>query len=1194
MLEFFRFELNYWLRGYMVYIFTGLMAFMFATATYSDNLQIGGAIGNTFRNAPYVIQQYYAIAGLLAALIITTFFDSAASRDFASKFADVLFTKPIRKVDYLVGRFLAASCVSMLPLAGISVGIIVAGWLPYRDLERWCDIHWMAHGISLITYAIPNVLFVGAIVFAIATWTRSTLYSFLAVLGLLVAYSVALALVSELTNESFAVLADPMGTTAFNIATKYWTPDQRNNWVVPLSGLMLANRLLWLAVSAIIFAVAAWRFRFETVARSQRRQKKEQTSHLTSLVTSHGSQAWPVAIPNPTWVSQWISAIRMEAWLVLRSPAFIVILCFSLLNAGLAIIFSATEGFGVPSLPVTYKMVDIVRGSFTVFVIAILAYFSGVLVWKERDNRIHEIVGATPVSNSALLLSHIVSMMTILLSIHFLVIGLCCIVQWFNGYYRFQFDLYLVELVVIDGLRFFFLLVIALAAHTISPNKYVGYFAFIGFVIANSFVWQLLRVESLLVRFGRFPNYTYSDMFGFAPYVSGIVWFVIYWGFAAGCALWLIAAALHRGTPKKFSDRLRSGLTSSTSQSRLILGAMLFGMVSTGAWLFYNTQVLNTLIGGEEQEKRRAEYETTYAAIENVAQPKITNIRYEIDVYPYERNMVMRGKQTIKNLSGANIDKLYVNVTPNYKTEMNIPGGTVEEDNEKLSMRVIKLEPPMEPDENREMTFEVRSNNHGIENQVTDTSLVQNGSFFNSSIAPSFGYDPDRRIMDPNRRKKLGLGAAQVVPDLTRECGVLCNTHYIGSDADLVDVETIISTASDQIAVAPGSLLKSWTENDRNYYHYKLDHPSLNFYSFISAKYVVDRSKYDGVDVEVYHHAEHPWNVPRMSKGVKDALAYCSENFGPYLHKQARIIEFPRVATFAQAFPGTMPYSESIGFIANLDKPDDIDMVYYIVCHEIAHQWWAHQVIGARMQGATLLSETLAQYTALMIMKKEFGEETMHKFLRYEMNNYLRSRGLERMKERPLLNVDPNQGYIHYQKGSLAIYYLTEMIGESRVNAALKELIDAYAYKGPPYPSSHELVDRLKKHTPPDLQYLIKDLFEEITIFDNRTLDAKVTANGDSKFKVTIEIECHKWKADEKGRETEVDMDDWIEVGAYAKPEKGNRYGKLLHTERLRLGQGKHRIEFETSEIPYQAGVDPKNLLIDRIADDNLKTVTTE
>ncbi len=1189
MLEFFRFELSYWLRGYMVYIFTGLMALMFAMATYSDNLQVGSAIGNTFRNAPFVIQQYYAIAGLLGALIITTFFDSAASRDFSSKFADVLFTKPIRKVDYLIGRFLAASCVSLLPMLGISMGIIVAGWLPNRQVDRWCDIHWLAHSASLVTFAIPNILFVGAIVFAIASWTRSTLYSFLAVLGLLVFYSVALSLVSEFSNETAAVLADPMGITGFSIATKYWTPDQRNQWVVPLTGSLLVNRLLWLFVSAMIFLAAGWLFRFESLAKSSKKSRTVKDSFSPTM--SAANEKWPVAIPRPNWIAQWFSSIRMEAWLVLKSPVFIVILCFSLLNAGLAIFFSATEGFGVPSFPVTYKMIEIVRGSLTVFLIAIIAYFSGVLVWKDRDNRMHEIVGATPVQNSALLLSHVVSLMTIALSIHLLIIGLCCLVQAFNSYTRFQLPVYAIELIAIDGARFFFLLILAIAAHTIAPNKYVGYFAFIGFVIANNFLWQLLRVETLLVRFGRFPNYTYSDMFGFDPYLSGIIWFMAYWLLAAAVVLWIVSIALHRGTPKFFLTRLRYGVASSTFSERLILCVMLIGFIGIGGWLYYNTQVVNQLVGSLELEKRQAEYEKKYSNLENVTQPKITQVRYEIDVFPEDRNIVMRGTQTIQNRTGDPIERIYVNVASLYHTDITIPRSHVVENDERLSMRTIEISPPMEPGEALEMTFELRSKNQGIENQLTNVSLVQNGTFFNSQIAPRFGFDPNRRLMDPNRRNKLGLGEAQIVPDLTRECGVLCNTHYIGSDADYVDVETIISTSADQTAVAPGSLVKAWREGDRSFFHYKLDHPSLNFYSFISARYEIDRSKLDDIDIEVYYHREHLWNVPRMSKGVKDAISYCSQHFGPYKHKQARIIEFPRVASFAQAFPGTMPYSESIGFIANLNKPDDIDMVYYIVCHEIAHQWWAHQVIGARMQGATLLSETLAQYTALMIMKREFGEGVMHKFLRYEMNSYLSSRGLERLKERPLLKVDLNQGYIHYQKGSLAIYYLTEMIGEERVNAALKELIDTYAYKGPPYPNSHDLVDRLRKHTPPDLQYLITDLFEEITLFDNRTVQATVTEVAKSRYKVTLDIECHKWKADPSGREVEVKMDDWIEVGAYTKPEGRNRYGTLLYSQRHRLGTGKHRIEFEVDQLPYQAGVDPRNFLIDRIGDDNLKVV---
>jgi ABC-2 type transport system permease protein len=122
---------------------------------------------------------------------------------------------------------------------------------------------------------------------------------------------------------------------------------------------------------------------------------------------------------------------------------------------------------------------------------------------------------------------------------------------------------------------------------------------------------------------------------------------------------------------------------------------------------------------------------------------------------------------------------------------------------------------------------------------------------------------------------------------------------------------------------------------------------------------------------------------------MKKSLDYYVKNFGPYAHQEARIVGFPRVAGFAAAFPGTMPYPESLGFIADLNHPDDIDTVAYVVAHEIAHQWWDEQVIGANIEGATLLSETLAQYSALMVMEKEYGRDMMRKFLAYETDLHL-------------------------------------------------------------------------------------------------------------------------------------------------------------------------------------------------------------
>jgi aminopeptidase N len=161
-----------------------------------------------------------------------------------------------------------------------------------------------------------------------------------------------------------------------------------------------------------------------------------------------------------------------------------------------------------------------------------------------------------------------------------------------------------------------------------------------------------------------------------------------------------------------------------------------------------------------------------------------------------------------------------------------------------------------------------------------------------------------------------------------------------------------------------------WESNGRRYFDYKLDHVALRFCSFLSARYVVDREDWKGIQLEVYYDKDHPWDVPRMMKSLKKSLEYYTSNFGSYPNKEARIIEFPRsIGRFAQGFAGTMPYSEAIGFIANLNHPDDIDMVYYVVAHEMGHQWWAHQVVGADMQGATFLSESLAQYSALMVME---------------------------------------------------------------------------------------------------------------------------------------------------------------------------------------------------------------------------------
>ena len=1189
-LEFFRFETRYWLRGWMLYIFIAVMTLIFASAAISDQVQVGQAVGNTYRNAPYVIQNFYAMASMIMVLLLTPFIDSAASRDFSNKSSELIFSKPITKAAFIHGRFLAAFLVSMLPILGVSLGVIIGGFWPTRDPEQWRSIDWQAHLNSLLVFAIPNCFIFSTIIFVVSAITRSTLYSFIAALSVLLFYGIASSYLSDLENEKLAAMIDPLGMGAYMVTTKYWSVEERNTLSVGLTGLMLNNRLIWIGLAGILYVIGYSCFSFsERRSKSSKRKEYADDDVKVPLKPFTG-----VALANSGFRSelgQFLSQWRNDMRGVIRSTVFIVIVLACFLNVVPVVWFNATSGYGTTSFPVTYFQVEQIRGSMVIFLISIITFFAGVLVWRDRDARLHEITGALPYPNWITYASRLLTLVVVLAIILSCGIAVGVVAQMASGYSRLQLDVYVKELLVLDLARMTFLSILALLMHSIAPNKYLGYFYFILAVIANAFIWDIFRIDSLMVRYGRLPSYIYSDMYGFAPYAKGLMTFATYWILFSAMVAWFTIRIMHRGVQQPIKDRFRKILKDVNGLSMAFLGTAVVAWLGVGGWLFYNTQVLNQPISSREQEARQVRYEQEYKPLQKTAEPAIADIHYNIEIFPEERRLVMKGDQQLVNKSAGPIEMLYLTLNPEYTNKVEIAGATLVKDDQELLFQQYRFEPPLAPGAAALMKFEVASKTRGIEDRLTNIEVNQNGTFFNHSIMPQIGYQEGAQISDPSKRRQYGLPKADGFPALTKDDPAQCMHHYIGSEG-WVNVETVISTSSDQIAVAAGSLVEQWEENGRKYFRYKLDQPSLNFYSFISARYEVARDKWNDVDIEVYYHPEHSWNVDKMKTAIRDSLEYCSKNFGPYRHKQARIIEFPRFASFAQAFPGTMPYSESIGFIANLEDPEDIDFVYYVVCHEMAHQWWAHQVIGARMQGATLLSESLAQYSALMMMEKKYGREMMRKFLKYEMDRYLSSRGSEFGEEKPLLNVNPNQGYVHYQKGSVVLYYLKEMIGEDRINSVLKRLIEKYAYQDPPYPTSYDLVDGLREVMPSELHYLIADLFENITFFSNRVETATYTKQADGKYKVELELVLEKSTADAKGKSTPATLNDWIEVGAYAKPEPGKKYGKELYRKRMLVDKSPWKVEFVVDQEPDQVGVDPHYLLIDRVTTDNMKTAT--
>ena len=1184
------FEIRYWLRSWMLWIFTLVIAAMIFGAVSTDQIQVGGALSNTLRNAPFVIENYYAIIGLLTVLFATAFVNSAASRDFSHNTWQMVFSTPLRRRDFLFGRFLGATLVSVIPMLGVSIGVLLGKHMPWVEAERWGPVVWGAHLKGILVFAVPNAFFIAAVMFTIAVLARNDLASFASAIGLMTAYGVAGALTQNLEHERLAALLDPFAIRTFALATKYWTVAEKNTLTIGASGLLLWNRLLWVAVGGAFLVFAYFRFSF-----SERRSKVQRVQDEAAAGAPGVAPlpAAPVSFAPAPW-SKFCASVKIHLLGILKSTVFVILLIAGLLNSVPVMIIAGREGYGNSTLPVTYWILQLIAGSLYLFILAMLTFYAGALVWKDRDQRMDEMMDSLPTPEWVAYLARFTALAVAVMVVQSLALASGVIVQACYGYHRFQLGLYLNQLFVLDGSFFLFFGVLAMLVHVLAPNKYVGYFVFIALVIANVFIWDPLNVATNLVKFGSAPDVTYSDLFGDAPYITAWRWFTLYWVFF--CGLLAIATIMFwpRGRGTGWRERWRNArLRFRGVWPGLTLGCLM-AFAATGGWIYYNTEVLNPLLGPKDLKRRQADYEKNYKRFEKRPQPRPRSVKYTIDIFPETRNMVMRGEEEVQNAYLQPLDEIHFTLDRNYDTRIEIPGAALVKDDARLNYRIYRFATPLEPGERRTFQFTVKSHNRGFENSLSNAELVQNGTFFNSTVGPVVGYGAGSELTDPNDRRKYGLGEQELMPALERYCTADCGNSYLPGHADWVDLETVISTSPEQIAVAPGSLVREWQENGRRYFDYKLDHPSFFFFSFLSARYEVLREEWNGIKLEVYYDHNHPWNVPRMMNSLRKSLDYYTRNFGPYYHKEARIIEFPRVAHFAQAFAGTMPYSESVGFIANLNHPDDIDAVFYVVAHEMGHQWWAHQVMGANMQGATLLSESLAQYSALMVMEKEYGRDMMRKFLRYEMDNYLRARGRERLKERPLLTVESQQGYIHYNKASVVLYYLKEMIGEEKVNAALRKLIQQYAYKSPPYPTSWALLDAFQAETPPQFQYLLKDLFEEITLFSNRTLEATARRRADGRYDVTLAIEAHKFKADAKGNEKEVPLDDWIEIGAFAKPEKGRKYGRTLERQRVHFTETHSSYTFTTAELPDQAGVDPFLLLIDRVPEDNLKKVTLE
>ena len=1210
----FTFELKRWFKNPAFYIYSGIF-FLLTLLIMASSLGVFDSFKTT-TSSRAISNSPIALNGILNGLTVFIYFllpsiiGASVYRDFKYNMHSILFSYPFTKRDYLLGKFFSSFLVVVIITLFVGLAAFLASFLPYVNEDLLGPHRFIAYVQSYLIFIIPNLFFYGVIIFSVVTITRNISVGFITVILLLFVQSIVGSFTNDAENRYMVALFEPFGSDALNYYTQYWTMYEKNNNLLPFEGVVLYNRLLWFGVSLLILGLMYRYFSFTQSALTIGKSKNEER-----IVKNNFGGITKINLPKVDFDYSFLQNLKttwslsnLDFKFIVKNWVFISILVVGLM---FILIAATTAGaiFGTETYPVTWQMLLIPGGTFGLFINLVTFLFAGMLIHRGATARMSHLIDATPIPNWVLLGSKFIAIikMQIVLLLVIMIAGI--LFQIYSGFYDFEIGHYLKELFGLKLIHYVIWALLAVFIQTLFKNYLLGFFVLLLLSIGLSFL-PAIGIEQDIFIYNSDSGFEYSDMNGYGHGLNNYLLYKTYWlllGIVLFCLTLLFwTRGIGQSAKARFSDAKRR-LTSKIAIPALFA---LIGFLAIGSTIYYQDNVVNENKSGNEVEKEMVEWEKKYKKYQNLPQPRITDIKVDMDLFPEERNFVAKGTYTLKNKTKVAITNLYINHSGETEVSFNVKNKVISKDTI-YNFDIYKLEKPLLPGASIEMKFIKKNKPNTL---FTDNSpVIYNGTFINNSMFPSIGYSDQGELTDDDVRKKYGLKPKDRMPSPTDS--IARKNTYISNDSDWVTFETTVSTAGDQTAIAPGYLTKKWSKDGRNYFHYKMDRPMLNFYAFNSGKYEVKKDKWNDVNIEIYYHKGHDYNVDRMISGVKKSLDYYTKNFSLYQHKQVRIIEFPRTGGgFAQSFANTIPFSEAIGFIAAVDDEDKdaVDFPFSVTSHEVAHQWWAHQVIGANVQGATLLSESLSEYSSLKVLEHTYGKSQMRKFLKDALDSYLQGRTFEEKKEQPLM-YNENQQYIHYNKGSLVLYALSDFIGEKKMNDALKNYISKVAYQEAPYTNSIELVNELRAATPDSLQYVINDMFETITLYDNRIEDVTSKKLPNGKYEVKINFEVAKYKANDDGKRVFKDkngktltykkkgekyaiesypLNDYVEIGIFGEQTiKDKKTEKELYLKKVKVNKIDNSVTIIVNENPIEVGVDPYNKLIDTQSDDNRRKI---
>ncbi len=1198
-----RFEFAYQIRRPATWLFAIALLFV-GWSVIQGNYVDDARNGYVLLNAPLVIASTTVIGGLLWLFVAASIAGDAAARDVESGQHPLSYTAPVSKFHYLAGRFLAAYALNALILLAVPVGMWLGMRWPQLEPELFGPWRPAAFALAYLLIALPNAFIATAVQFAFAALSRRAIVAYFGSVVLFFASMGMAAFVAvALHQQDLARLLDPIGMIAIvSDLSDTWTTTEANTRLVGLQPMLIANRLLWICVGVALLAFTWRRFRLAHPAERGRGARSRKAVAPQARVANEAVPTH-VAMREPGPARRFGLSMQLRQLLAITGQSLrtlargwtvfgpLIVVAFLVCVA----VPARMEFVGVPLLPrtehvLTYLTAALANPANRVWMIIplLIIFYAGELVWGERDARMGEITGATPVPDWVFFVAKFLAL-ALLLAGWMVMLAIAGVIgQAALGYEHFEISLYAKVLLGLQLTDYLLFALLALTVHTVVNQKHLGTLAALGVYALIAFA-PLLGIEEKLLVFGASPAWSYSDMRGFGGSLHPWLAFKAYW--VAWAVLLAVLARLvwARGSTAGIRARwnlARARMTRPTLVAAALAGVAVLGL---GGYVFRNTHMLNAYQTRDDRLAQQAEYERRYARYANAPQPRVASSNLRVDIHPERHAARFRGHYRLVNPNPQAVDTVHVAIPARAGVEIRMLAfdrrATRRLDDARLGHRIYRLASPLRPGESMRLDFEVDFQPRGFANHGADETIVENGSWISAvNFLPAIGYQRSRELREPGDRLVQHLPARPRIPPLEDQAARQAVPGDVG-----IRFEAVVGTRADQIAVAPGVLRRSWIENGRRYFHYVSETPIGEDVQFFSARYAVHRSPCHGVDVEVFHHPAHDRVVAQMARSACASIALYSRLFGPYPHRTMRIVENAERDIGAHSEPSLIDYGDGFTLLDPSRERGGLDLVFAVTAHEIGHQWWGGQRLSpAYAEGVGLLIESMATYSATQAVEATLGPDQLQAYLDMMRRQYQIPRSLA---SPPLLRATDQ--FLSYRKGPLAMYTLSQYIGRDQVSLALRRLLDAHPPGSAPRLTSLDLHAQLKAVTPPQYRALLRDLFETNTYWELSATQARKRKLPDGRWLVALDVRARKRIVDETGAAFDQPLDEWIEVGVFPGPARRHENGEVIpgkpmYLQKHRVTRAQQTITVIVPAEPGHAGIDPRTLLVDVRPRDNI------